>query len=238
MGQDECCHLSLKWWFGSSLGGGFKVFCIFIPIWGRFPIWLIFFHQLRDNQRRPCPNKQGAKTCPSEASAMDLSSKAWRQTTWRCRRASHWCGSTSPVAQGRDRTDEAGGSIIRATHGQEEHGPQGYSWCIGCFPSAEKPICEEVDAEEVGSIGGSIGNIIRGTHRQEEHGPQNIPVTSFKKLAIHCLTNRSQSLAAWDVAFWPSLFDLWRLEFYLCFTWSLWLRRSRGRDRSDSFAAG
>ena len=29
----------------------------------------------------------------------------------------------------------------------------------------------------------------------------NIPVTSLKKLAIHCLANRSQSLAAWDVAF-------------------------------------
>ena len=26
------------------LGGGFKYFFIFIPIWGRFPIWLIFFN--------------------------------------------------------------------------------------------------------------------------------------------------------------------------------------------------
>ena len=30
-----------------SLGGGLKCFFVFIPIWGRFPFWLIFFnHQL------------------------------------------------------------------------------------------------------------------------------------------------------------------------------------------------
>ena len=45
-GTNENCYISPGYFCETiflKLGGGFKHFFIFTPIWGRFPIWLIFF---------------------------------------------------------------------------------------------------------------------------------------------------------------------------------------------------
>ena len=52
----------------SKLGDGFKHFFIFIPIWGRFPCWLIFFRWVEATNQKSLPKR--SRNPKSEASDM------------------------------------------------------------------------------------------------------------------------------------------------------------------------
>ena len=81
-------HIVFGAYIKTMLGGGFKYFVIFTPIWGRFPVWLIFFKWVV--QPPTSKKNMSFSGCWFVFMEVELQGKSHDVTFFVCTKSSEW----------------------------------------------------------------------------------------------------------------------------------------------------